>query len=497
MKILNLFIAIITATLFSGCSDGFLDKTKLGSLTTENFFVTENDAFQSVVAAYSDMKDYRYVMTLWCFGDVLSEDATYSGSDNDVQTYALMESYNYPADNGRILNRWQILFRGINKTNQAIDGISKMDASLFKTQNKNRLLGEALFLRAYYYHELVIAFGDVPLMTKTPTINDKTLTRTPVADVYAQIEKDLNDAASYLPAKSTLNMTTDAGRITKAAANAMLSRVYLYEKKYDACKLASKAVFAETDYTLVANYADVFKLNGEHCTESILEITQYDSPGGANVNELNNNGNFHNLLMMPFGTTYGFGLNQPKLALAKAFINEGDSIRKHASMLTVDSLRVWETATNFAKLSRNRTGFYNAKFYLKPAQRSSNGKNNPTNIRLIRLPEVYLNYAEACALQPSIEGGENEARTYLNIVRKRVHLAEKTSAGTALFDDIMLERRLEFAGEGHRYWDMVRTGKAATAFVTKGTFKPSTCNLMPIPQAEIEASGGIIIQNPR
>lgn len=493
----KIFGVIIAATLFYSCSDDFLVKSKLGALTTENYFVTENDAFQSVVAAYTDLKDYRYTATIWCFGDVLSEDATYSGSDDDVQAFARMESYNYPADNARILDRWQTLFRGVNKANQAIDGISNMDAALFKTHNRNRLLGEALFLRAYYYHELVVAFGDVPLMTTTPTIDDKTLTRTPVDQVYAQIEQDLIAAANYLPAKSTLNMATDAGRITKAAANTMLSRVYLYEKKYDACKTASKAVFAETDYSLVTNYADVFKLSGEYCSESILEITQYDSPSGASVGTLNNNGNLQTLLMMPFGTTYGYGVNQPTVALAKAYISEGDSIRKHATLLTADSLRVWETAANFAKLTRNRTGYYNEKFYLKPAQRSLSPRNNPTNFRLIRLPEVYLNYAEACALNPSASDGENEARTFLNKVRTRVHLADKNSTGTGLFDDIMLERRLEFGGEGHRYWDMVRTGRASTAFVSKGTFNPANCNLMPVPQAEIDASGGFISQNPR
>jgi len=497
MKSFNTIVILIAVTLLCSCNDDFLNKSKLGALTTENFFVSENDAFQSVVAAYSDLKDYRYAWTIWCFGDALSDDATYSGGDNDVQAYALMESYHFPADHPRILDRWQILFRGVNKANQAIDGISRMDATLFKTQSQTRLLGEALFLRAYYYHELVIAFGDVPLMTTTPTIDDKTLTRTPVAEVYAQIEKDLNEAASLLPAKSSLKMADDAGRITKAAANAMLSRVYLYQQKYDECKIASKAVFAETDYALMPNYADVFALSGENCAESILEVTQYDSPSGPIVNAFNNNGNIQVLFMMPFGTTYGFGLNQPTQMLAKAFISEGDSIRKHASMLTEDSLRVWESAANFAKLARNRTGFYNQKFYLKPAQRSLNARNNPTNIRLIRLPEVYLNYAEACAMHPTEGDGENEARTYLNNVRRRAHLAEKNNTGTALFDDIMLERRLEFAGEGHRYWDMVRTGKAATAFVSKGTFKPETCNLMPIPQVEIDASGGFIVQNPR
>ena len=252
MKSTKILGLILSATLFFGCSEDFLDKSKLGALSTDKFFLTEIDANQAVIAAYSDLKDYRYTWTIWAFGDVLSDDATYSGSAADAQAYATMESFNYPTDNGRILNRYQILFRGVNKANQAIDGIKKMDDALFKTMNKKQLLGEALFLRAYYYHELVIAFGAVPLMTTTPTIADKNLTRTPVAEVYAQIEKDLIEAASYLPKKSDQNLAKDAGRITKGAANAMLSRVYLFEKKYAECKTA-----LEANYSLVPDRKSV------------------------------------------------------------------------------------------------------------------------------------------------------------------------------------------------------------------------------------------------
>jgi len=136
MKSTKILGIILSALVLFGCSEDFLNKTKLGALTTESFFVAEGDANQAVIAAYSDLKDYRYTWTIWAFGDVLSDDATYSGSDDDVQAYALMESYNYPADNGRVLGRYQILYRGINKANQAIDGISKMDESLFHTFNK-------------------------------------------------------------------------------------------------------------------------------------------------------------------------------------------------------------------------------------------------------------------------------------------------------------------------------------------------------------------------
>jgi len=491
MKLNKIIFGIIASFVLVSCSQDFLDKSKLGALTTEGFFLSETDANQSVIAAYSDLKDYRYTWTIWAFGDVLSDDATYSGSASDVQGYATMESFNYPVDNGRVLNRYQILFRGINKANQAIDGISKMDASLFVKINKNQLLGEALFLRAYYYHELVIAYGAVPLMITTPTIADKTLTRTPVAEVYAQIEKDLILAASYLPKKSDQVVKTDAGRITKGAANAMLSRVYLFEKKYAECKVVSKQVFSE-NYTLVPNYGDQFTLAGEHGSESILEIDHHNSStqSGATTN----NGNFHVLMMMPSGSTYGYGINQPSASLAKAFDDEGDVIRKDATLLTQADLQLWENP--YVVPTNIRSGYWNQKYYAKPADRSKEIRNNAINIRLIRLSEVYLNYAEACALAPTAGDGENEARSYLNKVRTRVSLADKTSTGSVLFDDIINERRLELAMEGHRFFDMVRTGKAVTAFAAKGTFRPGISDLLPIPQAEIDNSGGIITQNP-
>ncbi len=489
-KIKILIVFFLTAFLF-GCKKDFLDKKKLGSLTNESFFVQESDAFQAVVAAYSDLKDYRYTWTIWAFGDVLSDDATYSGSDADAQSYALMESFNYPTDNGRILGRWQILYRGINKANQAIDGINKMDENLFKTYNKNRLLGEALFLRAYYYHELVKVFGDVILFTTTPTIADKQQKRTPVADVYKQIEQDLKTAASYLPAKSQLT-TADLGKVTKGAANAMLARVYLYEKKYEECKAACLEVFKD-GYELESDYGYVFTLAGEHCKESIFEIDHYNSSTQSAATT--NNGNFHVLMMMPFGATYGYGINQPRKSLADAFDAAGDTMRKNATLLTDADIKAWETAADYAKLERNRTGYYNQKYYIKPADRAKEIRNNPVNIRLIRLSEIYLTYAEA--LVKSATPDNVNAREYLNKVRRRAKLADNTTAnGDALFDAILNERRLELAMEGHRYFDMVRTGKAATAFKEKGNFKEGISNLMPIPQAEIDMSGGTLTQNP-
>lgn len=487
-KLIYFFVGL-GMLIMSSCDDA-IDKTKLGALSTDNFFNDEKEAFQSLTAAYSDMKDYRYSWTIWAFGDVLSDDATYSGSDEDASGYARMEAYDYPADNGRLLNRYMLCYRAINKANQTIDGVSKMDEALFSEHDKQAMLGEAYFLRAYFYHELVKCFGDVPLLTTTPTINDKNKTRTPAAEVYAQIEVDLKAAAASLPKRSEVDYATYAGRITQGTAYAMLSRVYLYEEKFEEAKAAALEVINSGDYKLVDDYGFQFKLEGEHSSESILEINFYDSP--SQTAATTNNGNFHVLMMMPFGVTYGYGINQPYQALADAFDAVGDTIRKKATLLTEADLKVWESEADFKLLQRNRTGYYNEKYYLPPSQRSKEIRNNPLNIKLIRLAEVYLNYAEACTR--GTNKNEAEAKKYLKLLRDRAKLPAITSTGDQLIEDILKERRLELAMEGFRFWDVIRFGKAPQLF---NGFKANRDEILPIPQDEIDKTNGLITQNPR
>lgn len=272
----------------------------------------------------------------------------------------------------------------------------------------------------------------------------------------------------------------------------MLARVYLYEKKYEECKAACLEVFKD-GYSLEDSYGYVFTLAGEHCKESIFEIDHYNSTNQSSAPT--NNGNFHVLMMMPYGATYGYGINQPRQSLADAYDAEGDIIRKSATLLTDADIKASESAADYAKLARNRTGYYNKKYYLKPAERAKEIRNNPVNVRLIRLPEIYLTYAEA--LVKSASPDYVTAREYLNKVRRRAKLADNTVAsGDALFDAIINERRLELAMEGHRFFDLVRTGKAHDALVDKGNFREGISNLLPIPQAEIDLSGGKLRQNP-
>lgn len=181
-----------------------MDKSALGQLTNEEFFVTEDDAVAAVVGATSIYKDYRYTRSIWSFGDITSDDATASGSDNDVSAARRWENLAFHADYGRIGDRWNACFRAINRAMQAIEGIEKMEAGIFKNYKQNYLIGEAYFTKAYFYFEAVRTWGDLPLITATPVLADKNKRRSPKEEVYALIESDLTYATQNLPRKKSL-----------------------------------------------------------------------------------------------------------------------------------------------------------------------------------------------------------------------------------------------------------------------------------------------------
>lgn len=482
-------ITIAAFFTFSSCVD--LDKEPLGSARAGKI-ENEKQAFLRLAAVYSDMKDFRYTWSINAFGDVLSDDATYSGSDNDAATFTLMEEYQYPADHSEILNKYSQTYQCINKANLIIRDLENTDDALFSEYNREHMIAEAKFIRAYSYFELVKTFGGVPLYTSVLELDQEKLGRSTAEEVYAAIEKDLEEAAAVLPSKSEINnyMTKYAGRITKGAAYAMQTRVYLYQKKYEQVKQAAKNLFNLNEYSLADDYQFPFLLAGEHCSESILEVNMYNSPTLSSWNV--NNGNRHVLMSMPRNLTIGFGCAQPTQALAEAYDKAGDTVRKNATLLSSEeAVRIEEEAKgSVSPITSDRTGFYNRKLYLKPGEREENmGNNQPLNHKLIRLAEVYLNYAEACALSNE----ENEAKTYLNKLRSRAKLPDITSSGNQLFEDLMNERHLELALEGFRFFDVIRVGWGPKVFKN---FKPGA-EVLPIPQIEIDISKGVIVQNPR
>ena len=412
MKTLNnIFPLALGALMLVGCSD-FLDKSALGQLTTDEFFVTENDAVAAVVGATSMYKDYRYTRTIWSVGDITTDDATASGSDNDVAAARRMENLEFHADYGRLADRWNTCFRAINRSLQAIEGIQKMDPSVFSLYKKEYLLGEAYFTKAYFYFEAVRTWGDLPIYRETPDLEDKSKKRSPKAEVYALIEEDLTFATQNLPRKKELD-TKDLGRATSDAAWALLAKVYLYQGKYAEAKKAIEdnlLPLVPAEYDLMENFEDIFSMANEHCKESIFEINfrhKSDDSG------LTTTGNYSAYAQGP-RPFMGYGGNQPLQLLADAF-DPADK-RKEGTLLTTEELEAWETPEDFASLEFNRTGYYNQKVYIKPEERIGTEDifTMPNNLRIIRLSEVYLIYAEAVC---KLGGNDALAREYMNKVR--------------------------------------------------------------------------------
>ena len=488
---------------FSSCVDLDLDpqgSPEAGEVQDERM------AFLRLAAVYSDMKSFFYTWSMQCFGDVLSEDATYSGSANDASTFSLMESFLYPADHNEILNKYKQSYQCINKANLFIKDMKSTSDEIFSQYNKEQMIGEAKFIRAYTYFELVKIFGGVPLYTDVLELTHDRLERATPEQIYAVIEQDLKDAADVLPSKSEIPdyLAKYAGRITKGAAYAMMTRVYLYEKKYNDVKKVFEENFKSlipSEYNLENDYGYVFTLDGEHCKESILEVNMYTS--NLQSGYTTNNGNRHVLMSMPRNMTNGFGCAQPTQALADAYDALGDTKRKNATLLSkAEAIQIEKEkkGENIPEITDDRTGWYNRKMYLEPGVREENwGNNQPTNLRFIRLAEVYLNYAEACHFTQD----DNTAIEYLNKIRDRAGLDgypnEEWDAGKDVFEAIMNERHLEFGMEGFRFFDVVRVGWGEKVFtpgfkskfgIEKGFVKGA--ELLPIPQAEVDISNGLI-----
>ncbi|NOU61835.1 RagB/SusD family nutrient uptake outer membrane protein [Marinifilum caeruleilacunae] len=504
-SISKVLLVLASGLLLTNCSDDFLDQDKLGEETSDVYFNSQEKAVASLTAAYSDLKDYRFGWFFWAFGETLSDNAVYSGSDGDNAGFEPLKTFNGTADAFQVRLKWQLCYRGINKSSQTIEGTEAMDDELFESGMKARIIAEAKVLRAFYHFELVRAYGRIPVLDHLIRTADEKIGQSEIDDVYTFIISELEAAEPNLPVKSSY-AASDLGRITKGFAQGLLAKVNLYAENYDAAKTWAKKVMDSNEYELDPDFAHIFSFDGENGIESVFEIDFIESD--TETSAFRNNGNFQTLFQLPRNITYGYGINQPTQELADAFDAAGDIIRKEATLLTTDEVyaneipqEVWDwynvqtdmTVANDsldqwkATLTFNRTGYYQEKIYVAPENRAASIRNNANNTRVMRYAEVLLMYAEACAQTSDDEN----ARVALNEVRSRAGLSDVTASGSALIDAIYAERRLELAGENDRYHDLVRTNRANIL-----PYWTEAKKYWPVPQAEIDNTTGEIIQNP-
>ena len=489
---------IITLTLFStisiSCSDEFVSPRPQYSIDSENYFNSKEDYNDALVAAY-DLLQSSYANVL--LGEIASDNTLAGGeSPTDVIGWQQIDDMIHTPVNSNLRDIWNWMFAGVQRANYILEFKDKTDF-----EGKNQLLAETRFLRAYYQFELVKWFGGIPMKgdVRFKVGDEKTVPRSSVEEVYASIEADLIFAVANLSPTAS-----QKGRVTKGAAEALLGKAYLYQNKFAQAATALNNVITSGEYRLQTDYNAMFELDGENGTESVFEV-QYTDVEGAGFTCLQcSEGNVavgfsgvRNYSGPLFSS--GFSFNVPTAEAANSF-EVGDK-RKDVAILDIAA---WAAANKnydggkgvtFGKGNED-TGYFNRKYL--PRKRSDNAQGdlnltNPNNYRAIRYADVLLMAAEAYN-RGGIDDGK--ARTYLNEVRRRAfgdNNHDISVSGAALTDFIWAERRVELLGEGHRFFDLVRTGKAV------GKIPGFTANkneLFPLPIEEIQFANGNWQQNP-
>jgi len=481
-KLSNIIVVFTILFAVSGCTDNFItDRTAPYTIDSETFFNSETDYYNALIGAY-DLLQSSYANVI--LGEIASNN-TLCGGENatDVIGWQQIDDMIHTPVNSNLRDIWGFMYAGVNRANYIMEFQDKTDF-----EGKDIIIAETRFLRAYYYFELVKWFGPVPLKETRFQVGDETvIPRSPVEDVYALIESDL------IFASNTLNyIAPQIGRATKGSAEALLGKVYLYQDKFSEAAIVLETLIQNGPHDLVTDYDTIFESQGENGIESVFEV-QYTDGQGASFDCLQcSEGNvavgFSGVRNYTGSTfTSGFSFNVPTQDVVDEF-EDGD-IRKDVAILDIEA---WasDTGATFGT-GFEHTGFFNRKYI--PRIRSANAQGdlnltNPNNYRAIRFADVLLMAAEAFN-RGSID--DDKARLYLNRVRSRANLDDVVSSGNTLRDAIYKERRVELVGEGHHFFDLVRTGRGNEI----DGFSPNKNEVFPIPFEEIQFSNGNWAQN--
>ena len=483
--IYKLFL-VSTITFGIVSCDEFVDyeASETYNIVADDYFKSSNDYEAALVGVYDVT---QWTLYNWMIGEIASENSLCGGeSATDVIGLQKIDDMIHDAENDQLSRIWQYMYEGINRANYMVENSDKMDFP-----RKNELYGEVHFLRAFFYFELTKFFGDVPLFTTSRlTAGDSaTLSRSPQSEVYALIESDLQAAISALPLEKSTN-----GRATSLTAHALLGKVYLYQDKFDEAASILEPLIGL--YSLPADPQSTFLKGGENGPESVYEIQHTKESnwwdwGYVPQGTEGNFGVIHHGIRGYSGPLYssGWSFNVPTQDLVDAFA-AGDK-RKDVAVLDIEA---WATSTGAQYTTGyEHTGYFNNKYIPRAGESQAQQElNYETNYRAIRYADVLLMAAEANnrASSPNV----SKAQNYLNQVRARAYgnsSNASSSTGTTLTQEIWDERRLELAGEGSRFFDLVRTGQAAS--VISG-FVAGKHELFPIPQTEIDVSN--LTQNP-
>jgi hypothetical protein len=497
---------IISLSVASFSCQKFLEDKPKTSLTTGNSYSTASDAEAALAGCYnifysSDYYQWEYVM----INDVGSDNA-YPGGNNE-ETFFDYNRHILPASNHHNYVNWGALYRGIARSNILLDKITTITDPNLTADRKKQIIGEASFLRAFNYYQMVKTWGGVPLElssnTADPVVTRKA--RSTEKEVYDQIVKDLEVAVASLPDNFGSMASVNKVRATKGAANALLAKVWAQRSDRDYAKVltyCNAVIGGGGGYALAAKYADLFDGAHDYNSESILEIPFEEGNWSASSWGVE-------LYLAPEDGWQKYCV--PSKNLVAAYDAQGDSIRKNANILfmtkDVNGDPISWADENWNPCKNPAIGIpFNYK------QKHAGGWASGDDYYLLRLADIILLKAEA----QNETGATAAAIATLNTIRARVGLAALSTnlSQSATKTAILNERRLELAFEGQRWDDLVRSGTAIST-MTSLNENAYTCvvNLpgnpvkmdyshvtsqhliLPIPQLEIDANPNLT-QNP-
>ncbi|MEQ9439208.1 MAG: RagB/SusD family nutrient uptake outer membrane protein [Cyclobacteriaceae bacterium] len=494
MKKIYISIIVIGFSGLLSCTDEFLKEEPADRFVIDNFYSSQTDAEAAVAAVYQQLYDIyeRHIFLL----NALPTDDEKNGLGMPNQYLQNLEYMRYTSENQFTREMWQRNYSGIARANTAILNIPdiNMDETI-----RARLVGEAKFLRALYYFNLVRFYGDVPMILKLETVEDALGARTPAAQVYEQIIQDLLDAEASLP---TSYSDKDIGRATQGAAKILLGKVYLTMHEYQPAvdKLAevieNEGMYG---YGLHDNYGDNWNVATENGMEMVFAIEFMDPPG---------NGNSAMILQGPkYSLPGGFGVlgltnsNEADIPTRDLYDRFADEDERKAATFTTDFVSLIDGSVHTSTIP------IFTKYW---EEGETNPSNSDANMHVIRYSDALLMYAEAL----NEVGQTAQGLMYLNRVRERAFNTTDQNYANLSADDfrtaVWEERRLELAMEGHRWFDLARTGRFLERMREHAAYEASVAEsnkveiaqnlkdymvLMPIPQREVDLNADLQ-QNP-
>lgn len=474
MKPMRVILALSTAVILSGCSEDFTLLSPISERNVESFYRTPTDFTVAINGAYSTLASNGAYNRSYVLLHEMRSDNTMNGGGSTglAEVFFRIAHFSELATASELSNPWTTAYQGIARTNTILARLDNLDDGPFK----ERIRGEALFIRSLFYYQLAVLWGNVPLQLDEVRSPNVEINQVSADVIYGQIAQDLEVAQGILPASYD---AANVGRATSGAANALLGLVYLTNGQRAEAATALRRVVSSGQYQLVDDYADLWGVQNENNIESVFEI-QYKAGGTDTGSQFTD-------YYTPFGDSGGVGAGNAPQVLSPGI----EYLHDVQYGIEEDDERGWGGTWGFEVENGDTTNVWVAKWESQPFGPGDADNNFP----VFRYADVLLMLAEAVG-----EGAEGYS--LINQVRQRAGVTPIDASTPGTWEEkLLFERRLEFITEGKRWADLLRFGVARPVMASFGPLVAAGLSqsdirlLYPIPQREIDVAPGQMVQN--